>query len=94
MVLYEIITTYPIFHDHCTRDDIMMHIISLGTRPDEKYVLEAKHSIHSALDNRIFVLLSDIMRRCWDKDPQSRPTGNESRVFILGFKILVFSIAI
>ncbi|XP_076824111.1 uncharacterized protein LOC143470096 isoform X1 [Clavelina lepadiformis] len=74
MIGYEIVTRLQVFHDAQNLAVLISVIISRGQKPNEKHLQNVEKSLMTKPnDNDIYKFFMDIVRQCWNFQPNERP---------------------
>ena len=83
MIGYEIITLQRVYSNATVKEDIVIDKIkNEGEHPDEKNLMVIAEKLTKKRDQRICKGLIELVKRCWNISPGSRPNAKEGSVFI------------
>ena len=76
MVGYEIITFQRIYSNASGSVRLIIQsIVDFGVKPDEQEFQKVNENLTEERDQKIFQVLTELVKQCWNSLPEARPTA-------------------
>ena len=82
MVCYEIITLHKVYNgENIGKNKMAFMIIHNNRKPNVEKLVEVQNALKKNQDKEICQTLIKLAKKCWSKNPDSRPKASEGMFF-------------